>query len=224
MLPGPQSKPITGVVASSRGGIAARLEMPPRFSATIATPGRASSQRSTIGTSGAPQPPAAMSFCRKSLTTGQPSRTASTAASPICSVATPCSCATVWPWLPTSSTLTPSSAARPATAAAKASPVSAVEPRQLQRIGRMSPQQPGREALVPRHRPRADQLLQARLAGRHAADRDVDAIHRGAAHQAGDDPRRCGAHGLDVAPGHAGAAPLTACRERRRRRSAGSAR
>ena len=69
-----------------------------------------------------------------------------------------------------------------------------VQPRQLQRPGLVRQPQPRGQRLRPGHGPRAQQLEQPGLARGHAADRDVDPVHRGAADQAGDDALRCGAH------------------------------
>ena len=85
MLPGPVSNART-CAASAAAGIAVRLPMPPRFSTMRPRLAWRKTSRSRKGTSGAPSPPAAISAGRKSLTTGIPSRAASTEPSPICQV------------------------------------------------------------------------------------------------------------------------------------------
>ncbi len=76
-LPGPQSKPSTGV-STPRAGSPVRLLIPPTF-----TTARGSSPRNAAawkaGASGAPWPAAATSRLRKSATTSMPVNSASAA-------------------------------------------------------------------------------------------------------------------------------------------------
>ena len=106
MLPGALSK---ATRSASRSLTSVTLAMPPMFCSARRRPGARNRRWSASGTRGAPSPPAATSRTRKSLTTGQPVRSAMTAASPICSVAPTCPaergwCTAVWPCEPMRST------------------------------------------------------------------------------------------------------------------------
>ena len=85
MLAGPVSKARTSAAVQAAGS-AVTLAMPPRLSSTRFFVAWRKRQKSSMGTSGAPWPPAARSAGRKSLTTGMRRRSASSAGSPICEV------------------------------------------------------------------------------------------------------------------------------------------
>jgi hypothetical protein len=88
IFPGPLSNATTSS-NSPPAGIAVIFAIPPRFSSTRPRVFDRNMHQSSIGTSGAPCPPAARSAGLKSLTTGQRIRSATTAASPICHVDRP---------------------------------------------------------------------------------------------------------------------------------------